>query len=111
MPRQWQRTARPRPRPLPGPATGETPWTLLPWVEMIIGTMSQPSSTALSQRSDNAPAPTPSNTPAGAVRLHDWGVIRARGEEAGAFLQSQLTNDLAGVTAERAQLAGYCSAK
>ena len=47
----------------------------------------------------------------GAVRLADWGVIRARGEDAASFLQGQLTNDLSGLGASRALLAGYCSAK
>ena len=47
----------------------------------------------------------------GACRLADWGVIRARGVEAGKFLQGQLTNDVVGLTANRACLAGFCSAK
>jgi folate-binding protein YgfZ len=49
--------------------------------------------------------------PQGAVRLDDWGVMRARGEDAGTFLQGQLTNDVLGVGATQARLAGYCSAK
>ena len=47
----------------------------------------------------------------GAVRLADWGVIRAQGEEAAKFLHTQLTQDLALQTTAQARLAGYCSAK
>jgi folate-binding protein YgfZ len=47
----------------------------------------------------------------GALRLSDWGVIRARGEEAAAFLQGQLTNDVVALATGQARLAGYCSAK
>jgi folate-binding protein YgfZ len=47
----------------------------------------------------------------GACRLDDWGVIRARGADAGKFLQGQLTNDVLGLAADRACLAGFCSAK
>jgi folate-binding protein YgfZ len=47
----------------------------------------------------------------GACRLGDWGVIRARGADAGTFLQGQLTNDVLGLAADRACLAGFCSAK
>ena len=53
----------------------------------------------------------PVTLPAGAVRLSDWGLIRARGEDATVFLQGQLTNDLAHAAAGEARLAGYCSAK
>lgn len=48
---------------------------------------------------------------AGAVRLTDWGVIRAHGEEAAKFLHTQLTQDIALQTPAQARLAGYCSAK
>lgn len=58
-----------------------------------------------------ADAPPPSAVPQGAVRLHDWGVIRAHGEDAATFLQGQLTSDVLGVGARQARLAGYCSAK
>jgi folate-binding protein YgfZ len=53
------------------------------------------------------------NLPAfdGAVRLHDWGVIRAAGPDATTFLHSQLTQDIERLEQGRAQLAGYCSAK
>lgn len=48
----------------------------------------------------------------GATRLHDWGVIRAAGPEAAAFLHTQLTQDIAGLAVGgAATLAGYCSAK
>jgi tRNA-modifying protein YgfZ len=47
----------------------------------------------------------------GAARLTDWGVIRAAGAEAASFLQSQLTQDVLGLDAQRATLAGWCSAK
>ncbi|WP_255369974.1 folate-binding protein YgfZ [Roseateles sp. YR242] len=48
---------------------------------------------------------------AGAVRLTDWGVMRAQGEESAKFLHTQLTQDLALQTPEQARLAGYCSPK
>jgi len=47
----------------------------------------------------------------GVCRLADRGVIRARGADAAAFLQSQLTNDVASLDAASARLAGFCSAK
>ena len=47
----------------------------------------------------------------GAVRLHDWGVIRASGAEARKFLQGQLTQDMNAVAEGQARLAGFCSAK
>ena len=47
----------------------------------------------------------------GAVRLHDWGVIRATGAEAASFLHSQLTQDMQHLQAGHAHLAGFCSAK
>jgi folate-binding protein YgfZ len=60
-----------------------------------------------------APTPSPSTSPTfdGATALGDWGVIRARGPEAAAFLNSQLTADLLNLDAGRARLAGYCSPK
>ena len=45
------------------------------------------------------------------MRLPDWGVIRAHGEDAAAFLHGQLTQDIEHLDAEHARLAGYCSAK
>jgi folate-binding protein YgfZ len=47
----------------------------------------------------------------GAVRLTDWGVIRAQGADAATFLHSQLTQDIEGLGANEARLAGYCSPK
>lgn len=47
----------------------------------------------------------------GATALPDWGVIRASGADAASFLQSQLTQDVLGLDAHRATLAGWCSAK
>lgn len=47
----------------------------------------------------------------GALRLNDWGVIRAAGPDAAAFLHSQLTQDVESLQAGEARLAGYCSAK
>ncbi|MCZ2440879.1 MAG: folate-binding protein [Burkholderiales bacterium] len=49
--------------------------------------------------------------PEGALRLHDWGLIRARGPEARSFLQGQLTQDLLHLRPGQARLAGYCSPK
>ena len=56
------------------------------------------------------PDPTP---PAlqGAVKLTDWGVIRAVGAEARQFLHGQLTQDVEHLGMEQARLAGFCSAK
>ena len=47
----------------------------------------------------------------GALRLTDWGLIRAQGPDATSFLQGQLTQDVAHLPADQARLAGYCSAK
>lgn len=49
--------------------------------------------------------------PSGAVRLSDWGVIRASGEDARAFLHGQLTQDVLQLPEGQARLAGFCSAK
>jgi folate-binding protein YgfZ len=46
-----------------------------------------------------------------AVRLADWGVIRAKGEDAGLFLNGQLTQEAAKLDEGQARLAGYCSPK
>lgn len=50
-------------------------------------------------------------TISGAVRLNDWGLIRARGADAAKFLHGQLTQDIEGLPDGQAGLAGYCSAK
>lgn len=55
------------------------------------------------------PAPTPSFE--GIARLAEWGVIRARGEDAASFLHGQLTQDFKQLGDHEARLAGYCSAK
>ncbi len=47
----------------------------------------------------------------GALRLADWGVIRASGDDARSFLHGQLTQDVAHLAPGQARLAGYCSAK
>ena len=47
----------------------------------------------------------------GAVRLTDWGVIRAQGVDAASFLHGQLTQDVAQIDSKAARLAGYCTAK
>src|SRR6478609_2022281 len=47
----------------------------------------------------------------GIARLADRGVIRARGADAGKFLQGQLTNDVLTLSPGAARLAGFCSAK
>ncbi len=47
----------------------------------------------------------------GALRLADWGLIRAQGEDALSFLHGQLTQDVMGLAPGQARLAGYCSAK
>lgn len=47
----------------------------------------------------------------GVCRLADRGVIRARGADAAAFLQSQLSNDVLGLDHASARLAAFCSAK
>jgi folate-binding protein YgfZ len=46
-----------------------------------------------------------------ALRLSQFGVIRAAGAEAAKFLHSQLTQDFALLGDGQARLAGYCSAK
>jgi folate-binding protein YgfZ len=45
------------------------------------------------------------------ARLDEFGVIEVSGADAVAFLQSQLTNDIAALGADAAQLGGYCTAK
>lgn len=47
----------------------------------------------------------------GACLVDDRGLILARGLDAAAFLHGQLTNDVLGLPAEQARLAGFCSAK
>lgn len=47
----------------------------------------------------------------GALRLSDWGLIRASGPDARSFLHGQLTQDVLHLPADQARLAGYCSPK
>ncbi len=47
----------------------------------------------------------------GLVALKHWGLIRASGADAVAFLQGQLTNDVVTLGLSQARLAGFCSAK
>ena len=47
----------------------------------------------------------------GAVRLAEWGVIRATGPDAASFLHGQLTQDTQSLREGSARLAGYCSPK
>jgi tRNA-modifying protein YgfZ len=57
-------------------------------------------------------APLASSTlPDGALRLADWGLIRASGADARSFLHGQLTQDMQHLPQGQARLAGYCSAK
>ena len=49
--------------------------------------------------------------PHGALRLSDWGVIRASGADAAKFLHGQLTQDVERLPEGQARPAGYCSAK
>lgn len=55
--------------------------------------------------------PCPTTVFDGAVRLSDWGVIRAQGADAATFLQGQLTQDVLHLDDGHARLAGYCSPK
>ena len=47
----------------------------------------------------------------GAVVLDDWGLLRVSGADAIAFLNGQLTQQMADLRPDEARLAGYCSAK
>ena len=49
--------------------------------------------------------------PRGAVRLTDWGLIRAQGADAASLLHSVLTQDVSSLAVGTARLAGLCSAK
>lgn len=60
---------------------------------------------------DNQPMSSEPLAPNGAVRLTDWGVIRAAGDDARSFLNGQLTQDVLHLGEGDARLAGYCSAK
>ena len=45
------------------------------------------------------------------ARLTRYGLISVTGNDARAFLHAQLTNDIEHLSADRAVLAGWCSAK
>ena len=47
----------------------------------------------------------------GALRLPDWGLIRASGADAATVLHGQLTQDMLQIGADSARLAGYCTPK
>jgi hypothetical protein len=47
----------------------------------------------------------------GAMRLTDWGLIRAQGADVASFLHGQLTQDVQHLDLRHARLAGYCTAK
>ena len=47
----------------------------------------------------------------GAVRLTDWGVIRAAGADAAAFLHGQLTQDVLNMQPGQSHLAAWCNPK
>lgn len=43
--------------------------------------------------------------------MHDWGVIRAQGEDCAKFLHGQLSNDFEKLQPHQARLAAYCTAQ
>src|SRR5256885_6755193 len=45
------------------------------------------------------------------ARLSRYGMLSVSGDDAREFLHAQLTNDIRNLSAERAALAGWCSAK
>lgn len=53
----------------------------------------------------------PAMLQASQLHLRDWGVIRAQGADATAFLHGQLTQDFALLDRGHARLAGFCTAK
>ena len=72
--------------------------------------------TTLPQATDLPPAGHLSQTLensrlSGVSRLSHLGIIRAIGEEAGKFLQGQLTQDITGLGLNQARLAAFCNAK
>ena len=60
--------------------------------------------------SPRSPPPTAAAL-SGVAALPHLGVIRAQGEQAAAFLQSQLTQDVEGLVPGQGRLAGLCNAK
>ena len=62
------------------------------------------------QKLSTAPAPFEASQ-SFVAPLTDLGLIALTGEDAASFLHTQLTNDVQGLSAEQARLAGYCSPK
>lgn len=59
-----------------------------------------------------APSELPPDEHSGCIcALQDWGVIRAQGADATAFLHSQLSNDIRSLDGTSSRLAAYCNAK
>ncbi|MBH9553043.1 CAF17-like 4Fe-4S cluster assembly/insertion protein YgfZ [Inhella gelatinilytica] len=52
-----------------------------------------------------------STLPHGITPLPEWGLVRAEGADAAAFLHGQLTQSVTDLPEQQARLAGYCSAK
>ena len=77
---------------------------------MIIGRMT-PSIAASTTTAAAAATTAATPSPSGALRLADWGLIRARGADAAPFLHGQLTQDVTALGSTDVRLAGYCSAK
>ncbi|TSE27467.1 tRNA-modifying protein YgfZ [Tepidimonas sediminis] len=53
----------------------------------------------------------PSDVPCGVLALDDWGVLRAAGPDAAAFLHGQLTHDVLHLTPQAARLVAWCTPK
>lgn len=52
-----------------------------------------------------------SDVPSGVLALQDWGVLRAAGADAAAFLHGQLTHDVLHLTPQSARLTAWCTPK
>jgi tRNA-modifying protein YgfZ len=72
-----------------------------------------PMNLASSPSLQNTPssAEFPCGLPSGVVKLEHLGIIRVAGADAAAFLQGQLTNDVALLGMNESRLAAFCSAK
>ncbi len=81
----------------------------LPWPDFLV---SRGASPAPDGSPDTVVFPMPLQAQSGFLApLSHLGLIRASGEDAENFLHNQLTNDVIGLHAAHAQLAGYCSPK
>ncbi len=60
---------------------------------------------------DNRPMNTALPPYHGATELTHWGLMRAQGKDAAAFLHSQLSSDFKQLDAQQTRLAGYCTPK